>query len=313
MTSKDEGKDGSLPFDCETKYRDHIQLKGLHWPSIKQPCRAVLLIMHGSGEHCRRYKHMAIFYREHGFAVVAFDMRGHGHSDGERGFAPHLDALFDDFESMIQRVRKEYPEGAPLVIFSHGTGSLFCLGHIVRRKSQPFDCQAMILSASSVCLKRRPSVIVFWLARVFAHLHPHMTLPAHGNESNRYTNNADVVEDYRNDDLVHDRWTAAVLAMFLELGIMMENNNIETSWPLLIQHGDKDGTAPIERIRVWVRDRTQAYSEAQEKVTFKEWPGHFHEIHNDLGKEEVFDYMLEWICTKLHLPHHEAVKKVDTD
>ena len=94
---------------------------------------------------------------------------------------------------------------------------------------------------------------------------------------------------------------------------MMEENNIETSWPLLIQHGDKDGTAPIERIRVWVHNRVQAQGKAQEKVTFKEWSGHFHEIHNDLGKEEVFEYMLEWICTKLHLSHHEAVGKVDTD
>ena len=140
-----------------------------------------------------------------------------------------------------------------------------------------------------------------------------MVLPVHGNYSNEYTNDPDVVEAYRNDPLVHDRWTAAVLAMFLELGLMMEKNNIETPWPLLIQHGDQDGTAPIERIRVWVHERAQAHGKAQEKVTFKEWPRHFHEIHNDLGKEEVFDYMLEWICTKLHLPHHQPVGKFDTD
>ena len=291
-----EELDDGESLECETTYQDHFRLRGLHWRCTVSPHRAVLLIVHGSGEHCRRYKHVARFFNEHGLAVVAFDMRGHGHSDGERGHAPTLNAIFDDIESMIQKVRLEYPAPLPLVIYAHGTGSLFCLGHIIRRNSQPFDCQAMILSSPSICLGRRPSQILFRLARVFAHLRPQMALPVQGNYSNVYTNNPAVVKAYREDPLVHDRWTAAILAMFLELGIMMEKNNIVTTWPLLIQHGEEDGSAPIERVRRWRRRRVRGTN-----ATFKEWPEHMHELHNDLKNEEVLLYALGWICANLRI------------
>ena len=295
-SSPSKQSDDGVSFECETTYRDHFQLRGVHWRCTESLHRGVILIVHGSGEHCRRYGHVARFFNERGFAVASFDMRGHGHSDGERGHVPSLNAIFDDIESMIQRVRVEYAAPLPLIIYAHGTGSLFCLGHIVRRRSRLFDCQAMILSSPSICLGRRPSQILFRLARVFAHLRPQMALPVRGNYLNVYTNDPDAVEAYRADPLVHDRWTAAILAVFLELGIMMEKNNIETPWPLLVQHGEEDGSAPISRVRRWNRRRVRGNN-----ATFKEWPKHMHELHNDLEKEKVLLYAAEWICANLHI------------
>jgi len=76
----------------------------------------------------------------------------------------------------------------PLVIYAHGTGCVSCLAHILRRKEQPLDCQAMILSTPSVCVKKRPTALMFFVSRAFANLSPHFRLHIDGNYSNKYTN-----------------------------------------------------------------------------------------------------------------------------
>ena len=44
------------------------------------PPRGMVLIVHGLGEHAERYTHVADQLLEWGFAVRAYDQRGHGRS-----------------------------------------------------------------------------------------------------------------------------------------------------------------------------------------------------------------------------------------
>ena len=88
-------------------------------------------------------------------------MRGHGLSGGERGFTPHVDALLDDLECVIKYIRQELCYTMPLVIYAHGTGCVTCVAHVLRRNEKPLDCQAVILSTPAVCLKRRPTLMMY--------------------------------------------------------------------------------------------------------------------------------------------------------
>ncbi|CAF3487820.1 unnamed protein product, partial [Rotaria sp. Silwood2] len=198
-------------------------------------------------------------------------------------------------ESIIERIRTQYQPDVPLVIYAHGTGSLLCLAHIIRRPSKPLDCQAMVISTPSICLKRRPTKLLLFFARTFANLDPHFLLPVQGNYTHVYTNDPAVVEAYRKDPLVHDRWTASTVTIFMEVGVLLEKTILEAPWPLLIQHGDADTVTPISGIRKWVRNRVRG------DARFKEWSGHFHELHNDLGKEEILMDAINWIYMKLQI------------
>jgi len=274
---------------------DKLRLTGHNWPARGSRTQAVILILHGSGEHCQRYLHMAQFFNDHQIACVSFDWRGHGESEGERGFVPCLDALHDDLECIIQRIQTELHPGVPIVTYSHGTGSVICLSHILRRPSKPLGCEAMIISTPSLCLKNRPTQLLLFLARAFANLDPHFLLPIQGNYTHRYTNDEKVVEAYRNDPLVHDRWPAMTLSVFMELGLLLERNIFDSPCPILIQHGIADIVTPIKGIREWVRKRVIG------DVQFKEWPGNFHELHNDLNKEEILTFVVRWIEEKLKI------------
>jgi len=231
----------------------------------------------------------------HQIACVSFDWRGHGESEGERGFAPCLAALHDDLEYIIERIQTELHPDIPIVIYSHGTGSLICLGHILRRPTKPLNCQAMIISTPSLCLRRRPTSLLLFISRAFANLDPHFRLPAGGNHTNVYTNDPEVVEAYRNDPLVHDRWPATTVSIFLELGQLLERHIVYAPCPLMIQHGVDDSTTPIDGIRKWTRKRVRG------DVQFKEWPGNFHELHNDINKEEILTFAVYWIEEKLKI------------
>src|SRR4051812_34665528 len=116
-TSTDGENRNGETFVCESPY-DKLHLAGRHWPVRDGRTRAVVFIVHGSGEHCQRYKHVAYFFNIYQIACVSFDMRGHGESEGERGFAPRLDALHDDLECIIEHIQTELYPDIPIVIYS---------------------------------------------------------------------------------------------------------------------------------------------------------------------------------------------------
>ncbi|CAF1170282.1 unnamed protein product [Adineta steineri] len=264
-------------FELSSPY-DKIRLVRRYWsvPAASES-KFVMLFLHGSGEHCQRYRHVAKFFNNYQIPCVSYDLRGHGLSGGERGYIFHINALIEDLEYVIKHIRDELHLKMPLVIYAHGTGCVNCLGHILRRKDRPLDCQGLILSTPSVCLKKRPTGIVFVVARTFANLSPHFRLPIAGNYTNKYTNDEEVVEAYRKDPLVHDRWPARTISLYLEVGLLLETTVIQFPMPLLIQHGIDDTVTPIETIKKWFDERIEG-----EDVDFKAWPNHIHELHNDL-------------------------------
>lgn len=270
---------------------------GRYWPvSTRNKPNAVVLFVHGSGEHCQRYRHVAQFFKKHDIPCVAYDLRGHGLSGGERGFTPHIKALMKDLELIIEYTRKELNYTMPLVIYAHGTGSVNCLAYRLPKINRTLDCQAIILNTPSVCLQKRPNPVMYFVSRSFANLSPHFRLPVKGNYTNKYTTDPAVVEAYRADPLVHDRWPARTISLFLEVGYMLETTVLDFPVPVLIQHGVADEITPIETIRRWAQERVKGNDK-----TFKEWPDHSHELHNDLKKEEVLDYVLDWIKQRFNV------------
>ena len=60
-----------------------------------------IVFMHGLGEHCGRYVHLARFFNDCGYAVRTYDHRGHGRSGGTRGDVPDTETLLQDAKIAI--------------------------------------------------------------------------------------------------------------------------------------------------------------------------------------------------------------------
>ena len=83
--------------------------------------RAVVVIVHGAGEHSGRYEHVAARLVAEGYAVHALDHRGHGRSEGPRALIDRIDNAAADLDQLVVTAGAEHP-GLPCSILGHRHG-----------------------------------------------------------------------------------------------------------------------------------------------------------------------------------------------
>jgi len=104
--------------------RDTVQ-GWIYVPACKP--KGVVQLIHGFGEHSRRYLHMIVHLMEAGYIVAADDHVGHGKtamvndSWGDWGTAgPHT--MMEDEHTFTKLVKEKYPD-LPYFLFGHSMGS----------------------------------------------------------------------------------------------------------------------------------------------------------------------------------------------
>jgi len=117
---------------------DGRQLAGYRWtPHDGRIGAGIVVLVHGMGEHVRRYDHVASALTSHGFVVYGHDHRGHGASLAAGDEPGHLgangwSALVDDLNLVIAQVKSDHP-GLPVAMVAHSMGSFatqqFLLDH----------------------------------------------------------------------------------------------------------------------------------------------------------------------------------------
>jgi lysophospholipase len=105
--------------------RDEIQA-WLHVP-VSAP-RGIVQIVHGLGEHSRRYLHLISALVDHGFAVVAGDHAGHGRTAMRSGIwadaGDEAARVVVEDELALQARAREILPGLPHVLYGHSWGSM---------------------------------------------------------------------------------------------------------------------------------------------------------------------------------------------
>ena len=87
------------------------------WTPTKTRKRGALVVMHGLKDHSARYADFAHALNQGGYAVYAFDLRGHGESAGDRVNVLMFDDYVMDFDIFLYRVMLE--ENVPVFVFGH--------------------------------------------------------------------------------------------------------------------------------------------------------------------------------------------------
>ena len=65
--------------------RNNLNLYYQSWAPDGVPT-AVLIVVHGIAEHSGRYSNLVNYFVPKGYAIYSFDLRGHGKSEGKRGY-----------------------------------------------------------------------------------------------------------------------------------------------------------------------------------------------------------------------------------
>ena len=98
---------------------DKVKIYAKEW-KVEFP-KAVIALVHGLGEHCNRYQHLAEYFAKHNIATVGYDRRGHGQSEGKRGHSPNYETLLQEVDQLLEVTKNRYPI-TPVFIYGHSMG-----------------------------------------------------------------------------------------------------------------------------------------------------------------------------------------------
>jgi len=93
----------------EWRCKDQTRMHAYEWSpdTTNGSPRAVVGLVHGMGEHMGRYAHLAEMLNEEGYAVLGFDQRGHGKTEGKRGHAPTYEALLEGVDLLLDEAQRK--------------------------------------------------------------------------------------------------------------------------------------------------------------------------------------------------------------
>ncbi|WP_410477860.1 alpha/beta fold hydrolase [Myxococcus sp. MxC21-1] len=123
-------------------------LSSVRWEPAHPSVRGVVVVIHGLRDYSDRYGRLAETLQPQGFAVVAQDHRGHGHSGGDRQRMESLQQLVDDVDGVVQDARVRHPD-APVVVFGHRMGGLIATHDALQHTP---DVSGLSLSGAAIAL-----------------------------------------------------------------------------------------------------------------------------------------------------------------
>lgn len=270
------------PITRSWKTTDGLNIFAINWKPEKKVKAAVGLV-HGLGEHIERYHHVAASLNEKGIAVIAFDQRGHGKSEGPRGHTPSYDQICKDIDILVEQLKEIYPD-VPYFLYGHSMGGSQTLYYGLKRKPQ---LNGLIVTAPGLRPANAPSAATMLLGKGMASLVPTFKMP-NGLILEGLSRDPLVVEKYRTDPLVHGVISARLGIDLISSGQWIIEHAGELQLPLLLMQGTKDMLVNPEAT-------AQFAARAGKNVTYIEYPGYYHELHNEPEKQEVLKVIGDWI------------------
>ncbi|MGH7858610.1 MAG: lysophospholipase [Candidatus Binatia bacterium] len=262
----------------------------LHWQTWQpeDAVRAVLLVSHGYGEHASRYAHLVDSFVPLGYAVQALDHRGHGRSEGPRGHVGRFREFVSDFHAFRVRVEEEFRD-KPLVLVGHSMGGLIALHYVLEHGA---GLAALVLSSPALGLVDPPSRFLRWVARVLSVVAPRTSFQ--GNvKPELLSHDPSVGRAYSSDPLVHGRATARFFTEFQDAIRSAHERASEVTLPVLVLQAGED------RLVVPAAAGEVARRLGSEDKELRVYPGFFHELFNEVRKEEVFADMERWLRARI--------------
>ena len=97
--------------------------------------KAIVLIVHGLNSHSGYYQNFALQLNENNYEVYAIDLRGRGHSDGERYYIADYNDIIGDIDQVIKIAKSARPT-LPLFLFGHSAGGVFASVYAVEHQHE---------------------------------------------------------------------------------------------------------------------------------------------------------------------------------
>ena len=291
----------------------NVNFGGPDSPGAEKP-KGIIQIVHGMAEYIDRYDEMARWYVNRGFVVCAEDHIGHGKTAAgpeEYGSMPvkgGKDILVADVNSLRNRVSECYPD-VPYIMYGHSMGS-FIVREYIAQYGQ--GLAAAVLSGTGnvpAGMSKMGRGLARFLASVRGETYRSKLIDGMGAggygkqiENARtpldwLSTDESVVDAYIADPLCGFMFDVGGYATLLDMTAEVVTPEcaakVPKGLPLFFVAGDGD---PVGDMGKGVLAAAELYRAAGvEVVDVKIYEGMRHEIHNEFGREQVFDDVATWL------------------
>lgn len=273
---------------------DGLSLHLREWPCAAPAAHGTVLLVHGLGEHCGRYAHVAARLNAKGWHVVGYDHRGHGRSEGPRGVIARDDALLADLARVIDAVRAS--RDGPLVLLGHSMGGLVAARFVAERvpggpppAAWHREVDALVLS--SPALDAGMGAAQKLLLAVLGPLAPNLAV-GNGLSPSWVSRDPAEVAAYVADPLVHDRIAPRLVRFIVDGGELVRARASRWSVPTLLMWAGAD------RCVAPAGSAAFAAAAPTERVQSRRFDGLYHELFNEPApdREQVFAELERWLA-----------------
>lgn len=257
---------------------DRTRLFYQSW-TTEQP-KARVLITHGQGEHSEAYHRLISYFKNKNIDFFAQDLRGHGRSEGLRGYANQFQDYVKDTHIFYDLIRKKVGTDVPMIALGHSMGGLIQTLTMLDGEQKNFKAQ--ILSAPLFGVAVKVPAIKDKAARWLHQLLPKLTL---GNEISydMLTRDQEVVREYEKDYLRHDRISSGVYLGFSEAYPKALERAVDILLPTMIVVADSDPVVDAK-----ASEKFFTGLGAKDKRIRIYGQGAKHEVFNDTIRQNVF-------------------------
>jgi alpha-beta hydrolase superfamily lysophospholipase len=248
--------------------------------------KATLGVLHGYADHAGRYVHVMDAWADVGIASVALDLRGHGRSEGERGYCDRFGDFLDDAGELSRMVKSD-AQGGPCFLFGHSFGGLVAAWSAILA---PSPWRGLVLSAPFFGLALEVPAAKVLLGKAASRMMPKLGIPS-GLFGKDLTHDEARAADYDRDPLVFKKATARWFTETQKAQAGALKKACELRLPLYETFGEKDPVARLSSGRAFFD------SAASTDKTWNGRPGALHEVLNEPDWRVLADAISSWVLT----------------
>ncbi|OGQ08142.1 MAG: hypothetical protein A3G32_08325 [Deltaproteobacteria bacterium RIFCSPLOWO2_12_FULL_40_28] len=269
-------------FSSQKKYRLYYQ----YWEKTNP--QGILVFVHGLNEHSGRYQNPIHYFEKKPYSLYLFDLRGHGRSDGVRSHVEKFEDYIEDLKSFLMLINKN-AKHQKIFLIGHSMGGQIVLDFV---SQYPKMVSGFIASSPNILTKVKINWLKKNLGMSLAYFLPKLSL---GNDINAkwISRNTKVVEDYQKDPMTSPKITLKLASeIFKNQEKLLEKIKAITT-PALIQHGSGDEIC--DHLGSELVFKTIKSPDKHLQI----YPGHYHELFNDLDYHLVLSNMDAWIKKRI--------------
>ena len=248
--------------------------------------RAVLILVHGLAEHAGRYQYVIDAFLQKGYVIYGHDHRGFGKSGGIRGHWERFEDVMRDMEMVVDKAKAEWPD-LPFGMFGHSLGGVVGVQYLARHEEQ---FRAAVISAPGFGPGPDQNKLLIMITPIANLIIPRK--PLDRGSSKEYTLSHDPAQAaaWDADPLVHPYATPRFAVEYMRAAKEAKSLLGQLTIPVLIIMGEEDITVSQKDIR-------EAVAAAGPNVTFRIYPGAYHEVHNEIPeiRERMLAETVAWM------------------